>query len=229
MQPRSEQPQIRVDHVGTERTPVVVVEHFSPHPERLIAEAATLDFTAMGEFYPGVRAPVTPVYFEGLNAVLAPVMREVFGARERIGFTRALYSLAVTPPGALTLAQRIPHIDTVEDGRIAILHYLSRATHGGTAFYRHRSTGFETIDTARHRRYLDALRADFEALGEPEPGYIQGDTAIFEQIAGYDAVFNRALIYPSNLLHCAVLPDPAALAHDVHAGRLTVASFLTIC
>lgn len=229
MQPRSEQPEIRVDRVGAEQVPVVVVEHFSPAPDRLIAEAETLDFTAMGEFYPGVRAPVTPAYFEGLNAILAPVMRQVFGARERIEFGRALYSLAVTSPGELTLAQRIPHIDTVEPGRIAILHYLSHAAHGGTAFYRHRSTGFETIDAVRHRPYLDALRVDFDAQGEPLPAYIQGDTAIFEQTARYDAVFNRALIYPSNLLHCAVLPDPAALASDVRKGRLTVASFLTIC
>ena len=219
---------IRVDHIGAEREPVVVIEGFSPHPARLIAEAEAADFAQMGDYYPGVRAPVTPLYFEGLSAILTPVMREVFGVGERIVFNRALYSLANTPAERLTLAQRIPHIDTVEPGRIAILHYLSHTEHGGTAFYRHRSTGFETVSTARHRAYLDALAGDFGRHGEPEAAYIQGDTELFEQIARYDAVFNRALIYRSNLLHCAVLPDARALSDDVHVGRLTVASFLTV-
>jgi hypothetical protein len=219
---------IRVDHVGAEREPVVVVENFAPDPDGLIAAAETLHFAPMGEYYPGVRAPVTPAYFEGLAPILAPVMREVFGAHDRIDFTRALYSIATTPPAALTLAQRIPHIDGVEEGMIAIVHYLTQEDQGGTAFYRHRSTGFETVDAARHRRYLDALRDDFAAHGEPAPAYIQGDTPLFERIACYDAVFNRALIYRSSLLHCAVLPNDAVLSGSVRGGRLTVASFLRV-
>jgi len=228
VQPEPGQPAIRVDHVGAERQPVVVVENFAPDPERLISEAEGLSFAAMGEYYPGVRAPVTRAYFEGLDAVLAPVMREVFGARDKIGFTRALYSIATTSPAELGLAQRIPHIDGVAEGMIAIVHYLSHAPFGGTAFYRHRSTGFETVDASRHRIYLDALRSDFTRLGEPASAYIAGDTATFEQIARYDAVFNRALIYRSSLLHSALLPNDAPLPADVRAGRLTVASFLSI-
>ena len=223
-----EQRSIRVDHVGAEREPVVVVENFAPDPEGLVAAAEGLPFAPMGEYYPGVRAPVTPAYFEGLAPILTPVMREVFGAKERIGFTRALYSLATTPPAALTLAQRIPHIDGVAEGMIAIIHYLAHEDQGGTAFYRHRSTGFETVDAARHRAYLDALRRDFAAHGEPEPAYIQGDTALFAQVARYDAVFNRALIYRSSLLHCAVLPNDRVLPGTVLGGRLTVASFLRV-
>jgi hypothetical protein len=221
------QPEVRIEQVGRERQPVVVVDNFSPHPERLVADAEALTFETMGEYYPGVRAPVRPSYFEGLSPVLAPILRTVFGAQDRVGFTRALYSLATTPPAALTLAQRIPHIDGVEEGMIAILHYLSHEDHGGTAFYRHRSTGYETVDAARHRAYLDALRSDFEADGEPAPAYIEGNTAQFERIACYDAVFNRALIYRSSLLHCAVLPNDTALPADVRMGRLTVASFLS--
>jgi hypothetical protein len=206
---------------------VVVVENFAPHPEQLIDAAEPLQFEPMGEYYPGIRAPVTPAYFEGLSPILAPVMREVFGAREKIGFNRALYSIATTRPADLSLAQRIPHIDGVEEGMIAILHYLSHEPYGGTAFYRHRSTGFETVTAARQRTYLDTLRADFARHGEPAPAYIEGDTPIFEQVARYDAVFNRALIYRSSLLHCALLPNAAPLPADVRGGRLTVASFLT--
>lgn len=227
MERKSDQPSVRVDHIGAERQPVVVVEGFSPDPERLIAEAETLDFAVMGEFYPGVRAAVLPSYFEGLAPILAPVMREVFGAHRRLGFKRALYSIATTPSAQLTLGQRIPHIDGLEEGMIAIIHYLSREPYGGTSFYRHRSTGFETIDAARHPRYFEALQADFARHGEPAPGYIQGDTPIFERIAGYGAAFNRALIYRSSLLHCADLPNDTPFPTDARSGRLTVASFLT--
>jgi hypothetical protein len=221
------QPVIRVDAIGNEREPVVVVEQFSPNPARLIAEAETLDFAPMGEFYPGIRARVTPSYFEGLSPVLAPVMREVFGHRTRVNFTRALYSIVTTPPAALSLAQRIPHIDGLEEGMIAILHYLSDEDFGGTAFYRHRSTGYETVDAARHPRYIAALGADFARHGEPAPAYIQGGTPIFERIARYGAAFNRALIYRSSLLHCADLPNDTAFPAGVRTGRLTVASFLS--
>lgn len=222
-----EQPRIRIEQIGKEREPVVIVEDFSPHPERLVADAETLAFREMGEFYPGVRAPVLPSYFEGLSPVLAPVMREVFGHSDRIGFTRALYSLVTTPSDQLTLAQRIPHIDGLEEGMIAILHYLSHDDQGGTAFYRQRSTGFETVDASRHPEYIAALKADFARHGEPLPAYIQGDTPIFEQIARYTPRFNRALIYRSSLLHCADLPNDVPFAQDPRAGRLTVASFLS--
>ena len=222
-----EQPQIRVDHIGTERQPIVIVDGFSPHPDRLVDDAATLAFKAMGEFYPGVRAAVLPSYFEGLAPLLAPVMRAVFGCSDRIGFTRALYSLVTTPPEQLTLAQRIPHIDGLEEGMIAILHYLTHDDQGGTSFYRHRSTGFETVDAARHPRYLEALRADFATHGKPAPGYVHGDTMIFEQIARYRPAWNRALIYRSSLLHCADLGGETRLSDDPRTGRLTVASFLS--
>lgn len=223
-----EAPSIRVDRIGTELQPVVVIEGFAPDPERLVEEAATLKFEVMGDYYPGIRAPVTRGYFDGLAPILKRVMSEVFGARSRLDVTRALYSLAITPPSELALAQRIPHIDSTEARRIAILHYLSHGEHEGTAFYRHRSTGYETVDAARHRAYLDALQAHFAQHGEPMPAYIRGNTEIFEQIACYEAHFNRALIYRSSLLHCAMLPNDVVLPADPRTGRLTVASFLTV-
>lgn len=227
MERADEQRSIRVDLIGNERQPVVIVENFSPHPDQLVADAETLSFETMGEYYPGVRARVLPSYFEGLAPVLGPVMREIFGHSESIAFNRALYSLVTTPPGQLTLAQRIPHIDGLEEGMIAILHYLSHDDQGGTAFYRQRATGFETVDAARHAAYLEALHAGFAKHGEPPADYIRGDTPIFEQVARYDSVFNRALIYRSSLLHCADLAGDLPFAADVRRGRLTVASFLS--
>lgn len=225
--PETNQPVIRVERIGDEGEPVVVVERFSPDPDRLVAQAASSSFEVMGEFYPGVRARAPQFYFDGLAPVLAPVVREIFGYRERLTFDRALYSMVTTPPDRLSLAQRIPHIDGVEEGMIAILHHLSPEDRGGTGFYRHRSTGFETVDATRHAHYLEALRADFARHGEPVAGYIGGDTAIFDQIAYFAPTYNRALIYRSSLLHCAAVASDTTFPADVRAGRLTIASFLS--
>lgn len=223
-----EQPSIRVDRIGHEAQPLVVVENFAPRPERLLDDARTATFTAMGPYYPGLRAPVSAIYFEGLAETLSPIIREVFGARSRLAVDRALYSMALTPPGDLSLPQRIPHIDGTQDGLIAIIHYLAPTPHGGTAFFRHRTTGFEAITVDRHRRYLDALSEDFAREGEPPPAYIDGDSALFERTAAYDAVFNRALIYRGNLLHSARLANTSTLSEEIGTGRLTVASFLSV-
>lgn len=223
-----EQPSIRVDRIGRESHPVVVVENFAPRPERLLDDARAATFSAMGPYYPGLRAPVSNVYFEGLAETLSPIMREIFGARSRLAFDRALYSMAVTSPGDLSLPQRIPHIDGTHEGLIAIIHYLAPTSQGGTAFYRHRTTGFEAITSDRQRPYLDALNEDFAREGEPAPAYIDGDTALFERTATYEAVFNRALIYRGNLLHSARLAQSSILSPQIDIGRLTVASFLSV-
>lgn len=227
MRPDDDRPTISVTTIGAERRSVVIVENFSPHPERLVDEAASLTFETMGEFYPGVRARVSAVYYEGLARILGAVLREVYGWTQSARFDRCLYSLATTPSDRLSLAQRIPHIDGLEGRMIAIVHYLCRENFGGTAFYRHRSTGFETVDASRHQDYLTALRCDFNRLGEPPSAYIGGDTQIFEKTASFDAAFNRAVIYPSSLLHCASLPNGVEFPVDIRKGRLTAASFLS--
>ena len=217
---------VKVEFIGQEGEPVVVVDHCGPDPAALVNEAMSRDYTVLGEFYPGVRAHASKAYFESLGPLLAKVAREVFGYREQLALLRSLYSLVTTPPADLSLAQRIPHFDSVDDGMIAVLHYLTRDDRGGTSFYRHRSTGFETVDQARHQPYLQALRADFDRHGTPAPGYIVGDTAIFERIAYFPPAYNRALIYRSSLLHCAAVDTRQPLSPDPKMGRLTIASFL---
>lgn len=217
---------MRIDYVGDEHEPVVIIDNFAPDPERWIEDAARSRLEVVGEFYPGLRARAPVAYFDGLKPVLARVAREVFGHASGIKLVRALYSVATSHSGQLTLPQRIPHVDDLATGALAVVHYLSREDFGGTAFYRHRSTGFETIDASRHASYMSALMADFATHGEPAPAYIDADTPIFERIARYDCVFNRALVYRSRLLHCGTLPNGFDLPADPRTGRLTVASFL---
>ena len=216
---------MHVARFGNERQPVVVIDGFAPDPRRFTDDATFLAFRPIGEHYPGVRALVAPALLRDLLGALGPVVAESFGI-SRFEVIDAFYSLVTTPPCDLTPVQRLPHFDGVDDGRLALLHYLSPDPRGGTAFYRHRTTGFESVDAARLGAYRTALDADLRRTGLPDPAYIAGDTDLFEQVARFDAVFNRAILYRGNTLHCADIPDDMATSADPATGRLTVNTFL---
>jgi hypothetical protein len=131
-----------------------------------------------------------------------------------------------TPPGELDQAQRLPHVDTIDPGRVALVHYLALDDVGGTAFFRHRATGFETISAARAATYRARLDMELRDAGAVPTGYITDDTALFERIALAEARFNRAVIYPSALLHSGAIRADAPLDPDPATGRLTITAFL---
>jgi hypothetical protein len=179
----------------------------------------------MGEHYPGLRAPVPPALLAPLLRALTPLITAHFGAASAM-VEDAFYSVVTTPPADLLPIQRLPHFDGVEPERLALLHFLSHDESSGTAFYRHRSSGFETITAARLPAYRTALAADIARHGLPEPGYIAGDTPIFERLARHEGRRNRAILYRGNTLHCADIPSGLALPADPARGRFTVNTFL---
>jgi Family of unknown function (DUF6445) len=216
---------IRVDHIGREAVPIIVIDNFVARPELLAGDASMLGFAPMGPHYPGVRAVVPPALVKRFVDPLEGVIADVFGVRDCV-VVDALYSLVTTMPDALTPIQRLPHFDGVEPERLALLHFLGRGENGGTAFYRHRSTGFERVTAARHPAYTQRLESEISTQGMPDPAYISGDTDLFEEIAVYEGMYNRALLYPSNVLHCARIPDGVPHTTNPDAGRLTVNTFL---
>lgn len=217
-------PQITVTRHGREDQPVVVIDAFAD-AEALREDAGFLSFVPIGEHYPGIRAQVSPAMLRPMLATIAPVAAEVFGLTD-LDVVDAFYSLVTVPPSALAPIQRLPHFDEVSPSRLALLHFLSPDESSGTAFYRQRSTEFESVDAARLPAYRAALQADLARHGLPDAGYITGDTPIFEQVALHRGRFNRAILYRSNTLHCAYIPPGLALSDDPLSGRLTVNTFL---
>jgi hypothetical protein len=89
-----------------------------------------------------------------------------------------------------------------------MLHYLFKRTLGGTAFYRHRATGFEYVDFARRPSYLACVDQESNGPHRPAAGYITGSTALYEQICAQEGIFNRLLMYRRNSLHSGnIAPD----------------------
>ena len=216
-----------VRYVGREKVPVLAVEARALGADKMAEAAPTRPFAANGIHYPGVRAAAPGGYARMLAQALAGPVGEMMGWKDaELGVVASDFSLVTTPPADLTPIQRIPHFDGTDEGVIAVLHYLCGPDWGGTAFFRHKVTGFERVTGPRAARYDEVLRADVRTHGLPDAAYVDGDTPIFEETARYEARFGRLLAYPGNALHSGRIPAGRTLPADPARGRLTVNTFL---
>jgi uncharacterized protein DUF6445 len=177
-------------------------------------------------YYPGLRSSAPPEYANAILAGLAELIRSTFGLQDELVVTDSTFSIVATPPEKLVPFQRVPHYDSTDQNRIALLHYLSEL--GGTSFYRHRSSGLETITAEVQEQYIRTVNAEVKANGMPPHQYVDGDTELFERIARYDAAFNRALIYRGSMLHSVNVPLGFVPDTNPRTGRLTLNTFLTV-
>jgi len=215
--------------IGNEGATLLVIDNVVADPEKLVNKAARSRFSVQGAYFPGLRARAPASYEYFLESLLKPLLHEHFGmAPGRFSFPMCHYSLVATPPEKLNFLQRIPHFDSNADNGLATVHYLFRDNWGGTAFYRHRQTGFETIGEARAPAYFECLQR--ESRGEDAPGasYINGDTTLFERIDQADGVFNRMLVYRRNSLHSATIDNSLVPPADPLSGRLSINAFIDV-
>ncbi|MGY4397161.1 hypothetical protein ACVWZA_002352 [Sphingomonas sp. UYAg733] len=221
-------PRITIDHIGLDRQPLACIDDFAPDPDALRNAAIAARFGAAAHHYPGIRAILPPEYFGDQQPVIDLILGEVFGRHGATEVIDASYSIVTRAPAALTVRQRLPHVDAFGEDRIALIHYLSPEGGDGTAFFRHRSTGFETVDEARSPAYFDRLNAELRDGGNRADGYIDGDTTLFERTMLGEARYNRAFLYRSYVLHSGAIAPDAPLSPDPATGRLTVTAFLSV-
>ena len=224
--PLAPQPRVTAGCIGHEQEPVLQVEAMVARPGELVDAAAASAFApASGQAggYPGLRAPAPVDYVDTVVQALTGPIAEVFG----LGPVRPLrvdcaFSLVTLGADQLVPAQRAPHVDTTDGWQFAILHYLCAPDFGGTAFYRHRATGFETLTAERTAAYRDARAHEGFA-----PGYVGDGEPWFERTAELAADFNRLVVYRSRLLHSGRILSPQRLSADPRRGRLTANIFAT--
>lgn len=219
-------PDIVARRIGRDGQPVVVVDHFAPDPDALRATALASRFAPAERSYPGLRAELPADYFTPVRPIIATALTEVFGLSHGADLLDASFSIVTTPPDQLTLQQRLPHVDAIASGRIALVHYLAPEGGDGTAFFRHRSTGFEWLDEERGPVFSRQLRV--ELAQQPEPiGYIADSSPLFERTALIDGRYNRAVIYRSALFHSGAIGPDTVISDDPALARLTVTAFLS--
>jgi hypothetical protein len=217
--------QHRVDYIGNARAPVLVIENAWPHPQTLFEiAAARKDYSARSLYYPGVRSSAPPEYAHSIVANLRDLIRTTFDLAGELVITDSTFSLVVTPPDKLVPFQRVPHFDSADQNRIAVLHYLSGL--GGTSFYRHRSTGTEVVTADMQETYMRSVNSEVKNVGMPPSQYVDGDTPLFERTARYDAVFNRMLVYRGSMLHSVNVPAGFVPDTNPRTGRLSINTFL---
>ncbi|HEY0687357.1 MAG TPA: DUF6445 family protein [Steroidobacter sp.] len=221
---------LAMQSIGVEQQPVAIVEDFALDPEALIAYAESGEpFRATpGDFYPGIRKRAPTQYADDFCTRYGEVLREGFAlpvnSEPRVIF--CAMSITTTEPQRLRPVQRVPHFDTSVANQLAIVHYLCGPEHGGVSFYRHRSTGFETIGQDRIQHYSATLKREVTREHAPPAKYMDGDDPLFARIASYEARCNRALIYRSYALHSGNIRRILPPEMSPRAARLTVTSFV---
>ncbi|MDZ7588886.1 MAG: DUF6445 family protein [Parasphingorhabdus sp.] len=214
-------------HFGSEQNPLLIVDNALADPERVVAIAGRHEYRAIGPFYPGVRAAVSEKIAMPLVLPLLEQLQQNFALPCEPRYFECFLSIVTTDPEDLLPIQRLPHFDGVERERLAVLLYLDAKEHGGTAFYRQRSTGFESVTGDNLKKYTEVLERETQIFGLPEAAYISGDTAMFEQIYSVAGQYNQMVIYRGNTLHCAAFDEGFVPVNDPATGRLTLNLFLT--
>ena len=209
---------------GTDQ-PLIAFEGFLAAPEVVIRAASLQKFAKITPHYPGLRAPLPAAASAAWLAQLAPQLAAWFGAPAGGWRIEAWFSLVTTAPGALAPIQRLPHVDGTDPDQIAMMLYLHRTGHGGTAFFRHRSTGLAVLGAADYPRYAAALQREVAAAGLPPPAYPTDGAPHFTRIHAVEGRFNSAVFYRGNILHSGVIDNAAPLSAAPRAGRLTINAF----
>ncbi|MCU0728611.1 MAG: DUF6445 family protein [Sphingopyxis sp.] len=220
------QPTISVRRMGREGEPLVVIDGYSGMVPALLEAAYVAPYQHAGASYPGIRAWADPSYLDQQRGMMMEVMQRVFGFTRGVRLDASTFSLVTLAEGELSPLQRIPHYDHAGGEVIAIMHYLLGPESGGTAFYRHRRTGFETITPDREHAYNAALAQDERDHGMPPPRYCHGDSDWFELIDEVEAQPDRLILYRGRQLHSGVIPNPSALSPDPRKGRVTINMFI---
>lgn len=220
-------PRITLRHVGQEQEPVVIVDDATGLLEPLRAVAAGAAFqpaATVDSHYPGLLAPAPVAYLDGLVRFALSQIAAHFGTGPVVpARARGNFSLMTTPPADLSPDQRVPHVDAADRMQFAGVHYLSDQP-AGTGFFRHRATGYETIDADRLAVYRRHLDAELAALGPG--GYVTGDHTHFTIIDAVEARPDRLILYRAALLHSGLIDAVPPHAEDPLQGRLTGNLFL---
>jgi len=225
-------PDIEVLTVGEEKNVILIVDNVLEYPDEMIQCAISGEpfQSVKGDFYPGIKKSAPVQYSRELAKHSVWLLHQVF----KPGFSKvpadsaSTFAIATCAPDALLPVQSIPHFDQSDSRQFAVVHYLCDEAQGGTSFYRHRRTGYESIQSDRVKEYISTLERQATTEGLPKPGYIKGDTNLFECIASVKARNNRAIIYRSNVLHSGNINVECGLKTHPETGRLTITSSIQI-
>jgi hypothetical protein len=217
---------------GADLNPVVVVDCFTGKRREIIdiAAAMTPFPPSAGDMYPGVRRMIArsdeaaSAYVAQLLEGAAPLIGGGFDA-DAFDLIEASFSIVTARPEALAPEQRAPHFDSTDPCCLAVVHYLSDMPPAGTAFYRQRATGIETVSAGNVDSFVTTAK---RTAREIPRAYIEGSNDHYEEIGRIEGVPDRLAVYRCAALHSGVIPPETPLSGDPRIGRLTANIFIRI-
>jgi hypothetical protein len=221
-----EENEIQVAEFGNEKHRVISISSFLKTPDAAIELACLQKFTSITPQYPGVRAPLADATLKNWCETLTPLLNAQFGNAYTQWVVHGWHSIVTRPPEKLQPIQCLPHVDGVDPGQIAMMLYLHHTPHGGTGFFRHKATGFESLTAGSFPVYKKSLEGEAAARGLPPRGYVTNGEPFFERIHEEAGDFNRAIFYRGNIFHSGVIDPESALPSDPRHGRYTINAFL---
>jgi hypothetical protein len=217
---------VRRVFMGDEQHPVMIVDHVLDQPDKLIEAACQATFYQPEHTnYPGLNAPVPLSYCHAVVNSLRGPIEAAFGLSRLASLKYfGFFAVATISAAQATSVQKIPHHDAPDPNRLALVHYLCGKPFGGTGFFRHKRTGYESVDRSREETYVTIARTELADVAHA--GRFAGpDMANYEVIGHVDAVFNRLIVYRSHVFHSALLA-PTGGSADPASGRLTANGFI---
>jgi len=216
---------------GADLNPVVVIDRFSERLREIVEIAAALaPFPPGVNMYPGLRRVIAEedeaasAYVGKLLSEAAPYIGGAFDA-DAFELIEASFSIVTLAPEDLAPEQRAPHFDSTDPRFLAVLHYLSDTPSTGTAFFRQRETGVETV----REDNLDAFVAVARRAARDIPkAYVAGSNEHYEEIGRIDGAADRLAIYRGAALHSGIIPSGMPLTGDPRTGRLTANLFIRL-
>ena len=219
---------ISFSRIGNEEQPLLIIDDLVLNPDELVESAVKAQWVKPKEtYYPGLNAKLPPEYnqkiIEGLRE---PFLRAFNSPKQQKLLVNGFWGLTTLPLEEFSPWQKIPHYDRAEFNHIAMVHYMNKNQTGGTGFFRHIPTGYESISPNRVEEYRDYVTKWLENEGANNlKNYAGFETPDYELFHSVPFKYNRVAIYPSYVLHCA-LYEKSNQDDNPRTGRLTANNFI---
>ncbi len=221
----------QITFVGKDKTPVIIIDDYISNLDEIISQVVK-NAQFKGEEvtkYPGVRSSIPkPI----VVSYLKPLMKTLYKVYK---FSQDLqptpidncFSLITQQPDELSAMQSWPHFDTPNPNLIAVLHYLDKGNHGGTAFFQHNKSGIDRVDDQNKDLYFKHAHDYFSVLNTNSFNYC---TEAHSEFTCYQKIAykpNRLLIFPGQLLHSTLVDLETDINGNPETGRLTANMFVS--
>ncbi len=218
---------VQYTHLGAAGETLLIIDDFLLDPAAVVDMAAEgVTYGPAGAAYPGLRAPIPDVYNFNMYNALQGLLLDLFQVDPNWKMTlTSSFSMITERPATLKHKQRIPHVDQNDPRALAMVHYLCDPRYGGTAFFRQRSTGIQSVNLDTRELHNRALTEDINTRLMPA-GFPDADHPFYEQIGEVKAQFNRLVCYQACILHSPAIARDSVFSPDPRQGRLTITAFL---